>query len=454
MPLSKAGLNMSSNLSQNKKTVLSTQGYRGTRDFFPNDQRLQNYVYSKIHKLMHSFGYEEYNGPIVEHLELYAAKSSEEIVREQLYSFKDKGDRTLAIRPEMTPTLARMVASKQKELLKPIRWYSIPTCMRFERPQRGRLREFDQLNVDIFGGNSLDEDIEIILSAVDVLKCVGAKYEDFEVKINHRGIINSFLSNIMNVPEGNISSLLRLLDKKDKLSSDEFSVECKKLNLTQDQTNNLDQFLNSSIEEIISLLGDYAAPAKELKNRIDSLIELTSEKVIKFSPEIMRGFDYYTGMVFEVFDKHPDNQRALFGGGRYDNLIAAFGGDELAGVGYGMGDVAIINFMEVHGYLPELKKETDVCVIRFSESDRISALKLSKELRALGLNTESPVTLSKFGKQIQNAEKVGAKAVAFRGNDEMVNNTFCVKWLLTGEQEIYNYEKEGFDLFYKKLKMN
>ena len=158
---------MSSNLPKNKKSVLSVQGYKGTRDFFPGDQRLRNYVYLKIHKLLKSYGYEEYDGPFVEHLELYAAKSSEEIVREQLYSFEDKGERILAIRPEMTPTLARMVASKQKELSKPIRWYSIPTCMRYERPQRGRLREFEQLNVDIFGGNPLDEDIEIILTAIE-----------------------------------------------------------------------------------------------------------------------------------------------------------------------------------------------------------------------------------------------------------------------------------------------
>ena len=443
---------MSTNLSQNKKTVLSTQGYRGTRDFFPSDQRLKTYIYSKIHKLMHSFGYEEYNGPIVEHLELYAAKSSEEIVREQLYSFKDKGDRTLAIRPEMTPTLARMVASKQKELAKPIRWYSIPTCMRFERPQRGRLREFDQLNVDIFGGHSLDEDIEIILSAVDVLKSVGGNYDDFEVKINHRGIINSFLSNNLSISQNNIPVILRLLDKRDKMSTDEFMLECKKLNLTSIQSEQLDLFMKSSIEDVITLLGDFSSAAKELKIRLDTLIELTSSKVIKFSPEIMRGFDYYTGMVFEVFDKHPDNQRALFGGGRYDNLVSAFGGDELPGVGYGMGDVAIANFMEVHGYIPELKKETDVCVLRFTEADRISALKLAQDFRKLGLNVESPVTLSKFGKQIQSAEKAGANAVAFRGNDEINNNTFCVKWLGTGLQEVFNNEENGFQEFFNKIK--
>jgi histidyl-tRNA synthetase len=442
---------MSSNLPKNKKAVLSTQGYKGTRDFFPGDQRLKNYIYSKIHKLLKSYGYEEYDGPFVEHLELYAAKSSEEIVREQLYSFKDKGERILAIRPEMTPTLARMVASKQRELSKPIRWYSIPTCMRYERPQRGRLREFDQLNVDIFGGNPIDEDIEIILSAIDTLRSVGANFEDFEVKINHRGIVNSFLEKILLISDGAIPPLFRLLDKKDKMSSDDFFIECKKLNLNQEQFHKLELFMSSSIEDAIHILGEHSRPAKELKLRLDTLIDLTSSKIIKFSPDIMRGFDYYTGMVFEVFDKHPDNNRALFGGGRYDNLIGAFGGDELPGVGYGMGDVAIMNFMEVHGLTPTLSKETDVCVIRFSESDRFDSLKLAQELRKFNLNVEAPVTLGKFGKQIQSAEKSGAKAVAFRGNEELQNNTFTVKWLATGVQDVYLNNETGYKNFADKI---
>ncbi|APJ04118.1 histidine--tRNA ligase [Silvanigrella aquatica] len=446
---------MSGSLPQkSKKTSLSTQGYKGTRDFYPTDQRLKNYIYSKIHKLFKSYGYEEYNGPFVEHLELYAAKSSEEIVREQLYSFTDKGERVLAIRPEMTPTLARMVASKQKELIKPIRWYSIPTCMRYERPQRGRLREFDQLNVDILGGHPLDEDVEIILSAIDTLRSVGASYEHFKVKINHRGIVNAFLSKVLNIQSDNISVLMRLLDKKDKISNEVFFHECQKLNLNENQISKLNSFMSSSIEDVINLLGDHAQPAKELKQRLDILIELTSANCIHFSPDIMRGFDYYTGMVFEVFDNHPENNRALFGGGRYDNLVGAFGGEELPGVGYGMGDVCVANFMEVHGLIPELSKETDVCVLRFSEEDRLSALKLVQELRKLNLNVEAPVTLSKFGKQIQSAEKNGAKAVAFRGQDEFRDNTFAVKWLKTGVQDIYSNDILGYNKFADKLLNN
>ncbi|WP_158999547.1 histidine--tRNA ligase [Pigmentibacter ruber] len=445
---------MSKQIPQIKKTALSTQGYKGTRDFFPTDQRLKSFLNSKIHRLMMSYGYEEYAGPFVEHLELYAAKSSEEIVKDQLYSFKDKGDRTLAIRPEMTPTLARMVAAKQRELLKPIRWYSIPTCMRYERPQRGRLREFDQLNVDIFGGNPLDEDIEIILTGIDILKSLGASYQDFSVKINHRGIINSFLTKILDIDFDNIPPILRLFDKKDKLSEENFQSQCKNLNLSDENIIKINSFMNASIEETIKLLGEYSSEAKELKLRIDILKELTSAECIVYSPEIMRGFDYYTGMVFEFFDRHPANQRALFGGGRYDNLVGAFGGDELPGVGYGAGDVALLNFMEVHGYLPNLMKQTDICVLRFSEQDRMTALKLAKILRGIGLNIESPVSVSKFGKQIQYAEKIAAKAIVFQGEEEIKNQTFSVKWLKTGVQENYNLNPEGLDSFRKKVLNN
>lgn len=435
------------------EALLSTQGYRGTRDFFPQDQMLRSYVYSKIHKVLQSFGYEEYDGPFVEPLELYAAKSSEEIVRDQLYSFVDKGDRKLAIRPEMTPTLARMVASKQKELPRPIRWYSIPTCMRFERPQRGRLREFDQLNVDILGGNPLDEDVEILLTCIELLKSVGARFSDFEIHVNHRGILNSFLTQILGVGKNIFNPLLRLLDKRNKISSEEFESECLKLNLDQNQIQKMEHFLTLDIDGVVDLLGEqHSQAALEIQTRCNLLKELTNSNCVVFSPHIMRGFDYYTGMVFEVFDTHPQNRRALFGGGRFDNLVGSFTGDELPGIGYGMGDVAILNFMEVHGLLPELKKATDVSVVRFSDQDRLMSLKLANELRNLNLKVECSVVNSKFGKQIQSAEKSGARAIAFRGEDEIQKNMFSVKWLKSGKQESFPYHADGFLLFLQEYR--
>lgn len=440
-----------SSIESEKKVVLSTQGYRGTRDFFPEYQRLRTYVRSKMHAVLKSFGYEEYDGPIVEHLELYAAKSSEEIVREQLYSFKDKGDRTLAIRPEMTPTLARMVAQRQAQLPRPIRWYSVPTCMRFERPQRGRLREFDQLNVDIFGGHPLDEDIEIILTCVELMKSVGAPAGSFVVKMNHRGLVNAYLEHILHVPQESHPHLLRLLDKCDKITKEEFFAGCDAFHFNVQQKERLYGFLSAPISEIETQLHGVTSAAKDLGERIALINQLAGFDCAQFSPAVMRGFDYYTGLVFEVFDTHPDNRRALFGGGRYDNLVGAFGGAQLPGIGYGMGDVAMTNFMEVHGLTPVLKKECDVSVLRFSEQERASSLLLATHLRRLKLNVEAPVTLSKFGKQIQSAEKAGAKAVAFLGEEEIKQQQFSVKWLQTGAQETFANDARGRQLFYEKL---
>ncbi len=442
-------------IENKQKTFLSTQGYRGTRDFYPENQRLKMFIYNKIHNVMKAFGYEEYDGPFLEHLELYAAKSSEEIVRDQLYSFKDKGERNLAIRPEMTPTLARMVAAKHRELTRPIRWYSIPTCMRFERPQRGRLREFDQLNVDIFGGNHIDEDIEILLTIIELLKKLGANTTHFVIQINHRAIVNSFLHGVLHIDKAEISVLLRLLDKRDKLSQEVFNEECKKLNLVESQIEQLECFLKADIDEIVSLLGDFPETqiAAQMKLRIDTINQLTHSTCVKYSPNIMRGFDYYTGMVFEVFDTDPENRRALCGGGRYDNLVGAFGADELSGIGYGMGDVALMNFMETHKLVPELQKETQVSVLRFTEQDRNTCLKLATALRNLNMNVETCVTLTKFGKQIQNAEKSGAKVIVFCGEEEIKNNTFAVKWLKTGKQEIFNFDDAGLNSFYRSFQL-
>jgi histidyl-tRNA synthetase len=438
-------------LSQkNQKNILTTKGYKGTRDFYPPEQRLKSFLFANIKNTLKSYGYEEYSGPFVEALELYATKGSEEIFKEQLYSFQDQGQRSLAIRPEMTPTLARMIAAKQKELTKPIRWYSIPTCMRFERPQRGRLREFDQLNVDLFGGNPLDEDIEILLTIFDLLKNLGAENSHFEIHVNDRNLTNIFLEKVLRVPQKISLDILRLLDKKDKIS--DFKEECKKLQLNCEQIKNLERFLSASLEDVEAFLKPFSnTAASDLQQRFHFLTQLLPAQCLKFSPKIMRGFDYYTAMVFEVFDTHPNNRRALFGGGRYDNLVSTFGNDPLSGVGYGVSDVALTNFMEVHGLLPNLKKDTQVCVLRFSETDRLESLKIAQNLRKKSLSVETTVSFSKFGKQIQNAEKCGAQAVVFRGEEDLQKNTFTSKWLASGLQESFLNNEEGFQKFSSKF---
>lgn len=411
------------------------QNVPGTRDFYPDLQRLRHWLFTRMHEVLASFGYEEYGGPLLEFLDLYASKSSEEIVREQLFSLTDRGDRKLAIRPEMTPTLARMVAARARELTRPLRWYSIPTCMRNERQQRGRLKEFDQLNVDILGGLPLDEDVEIILTAHALMKAIGARPEDFEVRVNHRGLVNAFLYDVLSVDRAHQAGMLRLLDKRDKITGAEFEAGCVELGLAGSQIQRLEAFLHADLKTLPSLMGTHEAPVRDLEQRFDALASAGCAENLRFDASIMRGFDYYTGLVFEIFDTHESNRRALFGGGRYENLVGSFGVDPLPGIGYGVSDVSLLNFLEAHGLTPALAKKVDVAVVRFGEQDRGSALALAQRLREASLKVETTVSATKFGKQIQAAERSGARAVVFRGADEIAAGTFAVKWLATGVQE-------------------
>lgn len=307
------------------KSKLSTECYKGVRDFYPEDMAIQNYIFDTWKEVAKEAGFVEYGASILEPAELYRAKSGEEIVNEQMFTFIDRGEREVALRPEMTPTLARMVAGQRKSLKFPLRWFSIPNLFRYERPQRGRKREHWQLNCDIVGIGDLSADVEIISLAHAVMKGFGAKDEDFQICVNDRVLLNEKFGS---------SDLIKLLDRKEKMPAPEF--EQKWLELSGKEFDP-----NITPNETISKL------LKELEGR--------GIKNTVFTPTVTRGFDYYTGMVFEVFDTHPDNRRSLFGGGRYDNLLEIFGVEPVPTVGFGMGDITIRDFLETHG-LPTSKK--------------------------------------------------------------------------------------------------
>ena len=427
---------------------LSTQGYRGTRDLYPEDMVLRGFLVEKIRETLHAFCYQEYDGPLLEPLELYAAKSSEEIVAEQLYHLTDRGERRLAIRPEMTPTLARMIASRSSQLVKPLRWYSLPTCMRFERPQRGRLREFLQLNVDALGGNPADEDVEIIQVAMGLLTALGARGGDFTVRVNHRGVMNALFQEVFKIDDAKTNSIMRLIDKKSKISPQEFAEGCQAAGLTPPDIARLEDLLGPQGWEQISTLlpPEKCACVNELGQTLDLLKKMVPAECVVFAPEIMRGFDYYTGLIFEIFDTHPDNRRALMGGGRYDNLVGSFGVPPLSGIGFGVSDVSLLNFLGVRQLLPQPVAAVDVAVIRFSDADRMHAFLLADLLRKSKMRVQSYVGSGKFGKQISVAEKQGARVVAFRGGDELAQNTFCVKFLASGTQKFYEMSEKGVEM--------
>lgn len=412
---------------------LSTRPYKGTRDFFPEEMRLRDQVFGQLRQTLISFGYEAYDGPMLEPFELYAAKSGEELVNEQLYSFEDRGGRKVAMRPEMTPTLARMVAAKGAQLPRPIRWFSQPNLWRYERPQRGRLREHWQLNVDLLGLDSEVAEVEIVQIAIHLLRGFGAGITDFEVQINHRQLMNDLFDQVLQLEAAQIPQVARAIDKRAKIKPEQFESLLGEAGCSSLQIEQLIKFLDSPLMDLEDMLGD-SEGFKSLCRFFDQVNAMGLGPVCRFKASIMRGLDYYTGIVFEVFDKHPDNRRALFGGGRYDNLVGMFGGQSIPGVGFGMGDVTFFDFLETHGLTPEARTQIQVMVGLFNEDCLTHSLQIAQRLREAGLNVESVLTPQKLGKQFQSADKKGIPFVVMAGPDEMAAEQVSLKDLRSGEQ--------------------
>ncbi len=409
---------------------LSTQGYKGTRDFYPEDKRLQKAVFGQLRQVVENFGYQEYDGPLLEPLEIYKAKSGEELVNEQLYSFTDRGDRQVAIRPEMTPSLARMVAARRQELAYPLRLYSLPNLWRYERPQRGRLREHWQLNIDLFGIEGVAGDHEIMVVADSLLKAFGATADMYSLRFNHRGLLQHFLTDQLGLDAKTAAAASRLIDHHRKMSAADFKAAAKQLLKDAKRVEKLLEFL--ATKDLDKLPGE---PAKELQ-RLASLLSAADVTSAVFDPSIVRGLDYYTGIVFEVYDTHPDNNRAMFGGGRYDSLIGLFGVAPLPVVGFGMGDVTLQNFLELHKLLPELAPETDAVVILIGDVYE-AAQPLLAELRAAGLNLAVDMSGRKLDASIKSAAKSGAPAALFIGADELNQGQLKAKHLASGQEKTF-----------------
>ncbi|OHA18597.1 MAG: hypothetical protein A2664_03080 [Candidatus Taylorbacteria bacterium RIFCSPHIGHO2_01_FULL_46_22b] len=315
-----------------KKNKVSTEPYKGVRDFYPEEMAVQNYIFSVWRSVAEKFGYAEYSASLLEYADLYRSKGSDEIVNDQMYVFTDKGDREVALRPEMTPSLARMIAAKRKALKFPLRWYSIPNVFRYERPQRGRRREHWQLNCDLMGIAGIEAEVEVISLAHATMKKFGAKDEDFQIRINDRRRFDEALNASGDVSESTRKAVMRVMDGWEKND-----------NSKQELIRNLGE---EKSEQFLS----YLEKNKSAK-LLDELVSQLDSKGIKncvIDINITRGFDYYTGMVFEVFDTNPENRRSLFGGGRYDNLLEMFGVDPVPTVGFGMGDVTIKDFLVTH----------------------------------------------------------------------------------------------------------
>jgi len=413
------------------QSKLSTQPYKGTRDFYPEDMRVQKWMFDRMRAVVQTYGYQEYDGPMLEPFELYAAKTGEEIVNQQLYWLMDRGDRKLAIRPEMTPTLARMVAGRIQELPKPVRWFSIPNLWRYERPQKGRLREHWQLNVDVLGGDPIQADAEILVVAFSIIKAFGGQ-NFVSIKVNNRRLMDHFFTNSLGLSAETALKVTKAIDARAKIGEEAYNQWLAELGVNEDAKARMEAFFHAPFE--VTAREMPCQGVDELRALFDFLKESGAAERVVFDPTVLRGLDYYTGTVFEMYDESPENRRAMFGGGRYDNLVALFGKDKLPGVGFGMGDVTLRNFLEIHRLMPELKPFVDVFVTLPRAELRKNAEEISNQLREKGLCVITPLEVGGFGAQLKQASKHKAAFAVLLGDAELKDGKVVVKDMAKGEQ--------------------
>ncbi len=423
----------------------TTQPYKGARDFYPEDKRFQNWMFSVLRKTVESYGYEEYDAPVLEPTELYTLKGSEEIVSEQTYTFTDRGGRSVTMRTEMTPSVSRMVAGKRQELPYPLRWYSIPALWRYERPQRGRLREFWQLNVDMFGVSSLEAEIEMLKLSDDILKAYGAKREMYSIRINSRIFMDYVLRDYVGLDEVEAGTIRRLIDRMHKMDYVAFGVSIESaMNPSQREDGSPEKLLKVLAARTIDELPEDLQTHEKTVQLKQLLQELSNRGVTNavFDPTLMRGFDYYTDVVFEVFDENPENNRSMFGGGRYDGLVGLFGAEPVPTIGFGMGDATLENFLRDHELVPALPNQTHIYIAVVGGDEVIAkAQKIITTFRQEDVNVAVDITNRKIGKQIETAVKKGIRYVIVIGENELDTDQLTLRDIQSSSEEAHSIER-------------
>jgi histidyl-tRNA synthetase len=412
-------------------TKTTIQSVKGTRDFYPEAMAFRTWLYGKVRAVSERFGYQEYEAPLLERLELYAAKSGEELVQEQSFILTDRGGDELALRPELTPSLARMVAQRQASLILPVRWFSFGPFWRYERPQRGRTREFFQWNIDLLGAETPAADGEIVAIGAEFLRSVGLSSDEVAIFLNSRRLMERKLAQI-GIEDDLRMDVFRLIDRRDKLPADKWQDWALEMGLSEGQLEALKALLSSS---------DLWQESDELCEVFATAEAMGLADYLVYDASIVRGLDYYTGPVFEAYDR-ARRFRAIYGGGRYDNLVADVGGDRITGVGFAMGDVIIELLLERVGKRPGLPTSpSQVLVTLFSADLYAQTVALAGRLRDAGINAEQMLEPTRLGKQIRYADRQGIPYVAILGPDELVSGQVVLKNLATGEQQAYSEEE-------------
>ena len=423
-------------------TNLPVEPYKGTRDWYPADMRVRQYVFNVWQRVARRYGYEAYDAPLLEPVDVYAAKSGQELVSEQTYQLVDRGDRHMAIRPEMTPSVSRMIAAKQQEIALPARWYSVAQFMRYERPQRGRDREFWQLNCDLFGQNGPYADAEIIGLGAALMAELGASHDMFTIKVNNRRIVDVMMTSYLELDTVQSQLMIRLFDRKNKIAPEAFRDEAIEIfgdDMAPQGLQRLSQLLSAkSMADLPEIIRDSDA-TREVQELFVQLEQAGVKNVI-FDITLMRGLDYYTGTVFEFYDTDGKNTRSLFGGGRYDGLVGLFGGTLVSAVGMAMGYSMTELFLQTHDLLPKLYSSTDVYAIVIGDVLQ-PAQSLVRRLRNEGVNIELDTTKRKMDKQLKTAVKKSVPYILFIGEDEVANEVYSLKDTVSGNEEKLSFER-------------
>ena len=404
---------------------------KGTRDFYPDEMAFRRWLKANLQAVSEQFGYQEYDGPFLERIDLYAAKSGEELVKEQSFVFPDRGGDLIALRPELTPSLARMVATRRNLLPSNIRWWSFGPFWRYERPQKGRGREFFQWNIDLLGVDSPQADAEIAAISAAFFQKVGLKPDQVRIKFNNRRLVDQQLMQLGIKPEQK-PLFFRLIDRRDKMKMKEWETYARELGASTTQITQLSELL---------LQTDAWRESEELIAFSDALENLGFQDYFEYDPTVVRGLDYYTGTVFEARDS-AGNLRAVLGGGRYDNLVSDVGGDPVPGVGFAMGDMVVRLLLEEYDLIPELRSNpADVLIASFDESCWKAAFEMSVLLRSTGLRVEWYPEPARIPKQLKYAGQQGIPFAVILGPDEIKARQATVKNLQSREQTTVPFEK-------------
>ena len=421
---------------------MQTKALPGFREFYPADLALRTYIFRTWRTVATRYGFEEYDGPPLEPLELYTAKSGDEIVG-QLYNFQDKGGRDVAMRPEMTPTLARMVAARANGLKKPIRWFAIPQLFRYERQQRGRLREHFQLNCDLIGEPGPLGDAEIIALAIDVMRAFGLGAGDVRVRLSDRRVLRALLLGA-GVAEAQLSAAFQAVDKIERFDRAALVAQLESAGVASDAIERVFEIATlrglPAVETALAKVPGGEAAGASLRRVVEALDTMGLGEFVEVDLTIVRGLAYYTGTVFELFDAGR-TLRAICGGGRYDGLLEALGGVDLPALGFGMGDVVLAELLRDRGLVPTNVSSIDVFVAAVTEEDLPFVLALSHEVRDAGLRAEYALGAQAVGKQLKLADARKARFAVVIGPDDRARGEVMVKDLGGKGQEAVARER-------------